>query len=138
MAISAHVQSSRGRHQITVSTNGHTSALTIAPTASGFGSSVNGGELLCPALATCYCNDLYREAAKRKIEVQQVEVEVVSEFGAEGEPARAITVRATVAAHASAETIQDLMQQTDRVAEIQNTVRKGLAIKLEPVQVTSL
>ncbi len=93
---------------------------------------------MCVALATCYCNDIYREALKRNIQVEQVEVEVVSEFGAEGEPARAITYRARVAAHASAEAIQDLMQQTDRVAEIQNTVRKGLSIKLEPMQVTSL
>jgi hypothetical protein len=33
----------------------------------GGGSSANGGELLCLALATCYCNDVYREAKKRGI-----------------------------------------------------------------------
>jgi uncharacterized OsmC-like protein len=40
--------------------------------------------LRCLALATCYCNDLYREARKRGIEVHRVEVEVEGSFGAEG------------------------------------------------------
>jgi uncharacterized OsmC-like protein len=32
------------------------------------------------ALATCYCNDIYREAAKRNIKVDSVEVEVEGTF----------------------------------------------------------
>jgi uncharacterized OsmC-like protein len=35
-----------------------------------------GGELLFAALATRVCNDLYREAAKRDIAVQNVKVKV--------------------------------------------------------------
>ena len=138
MPISAHVQNAAGKHQVSVSTNGHTTTLSIAPKSSGLGSSVNGGELLCLALATCYCNDLYREAAKRDIRVEQVDVEVISEFGAEGEPARSITYLARVAAHASADAIRDLVQHTDHVAEIQNTVRSGLRVTLEAVDATSV
>ena len=49
---------------------------------SGFGSSATGGELLCLALATCFCNDFYRKAEKQAITVIRVEVEVKAEFGA--------------------------------------------------------
>jgi uncharacterized OsmC-like protein len=96
--------------------------LAIAAKAEGFGSSVNGAELLFLALATCYCNDIYREAKKRRIEVENVKVEVDGEFGGEGEAARRVSYRAAVAARASREKILDLMRHTDSVAEIQNTL----------------
>ncbi|MGE5248812.1 MAG: OsmC family peroxiredoxin, partial [Bacteroidota bacterium] len=62
MKISAQVINSKGRHQVNLRTNGDSHELTIPPRAGGFGSSANGGELLFLALATCYCNDIYREA----------------------------------------------------------------------------
>jgi organic hydroperoxide reductase OsmC/OhrA len=46
------------------------------------------GELLCLALATCYCNDVYREASRRGLAIRGVEVGVAAEFGGRGEPAR--------------------------------------------------
>jgi uncharacterized OsmC-like protein len=67
------------------------------------GSSANGDELLFLALATCYCNDIYREARKRGIEVERVQVEVTGEFGGEGEPAREIRYNASVDAKAPRE-----------------------------------
>jgi uncharacterized OsmC-like protein len=104
--------------------------LSIAPKADGFGSSANGGELLFLALATCYCNDIYREAKKRRIEVQSVEVEVFGEFGGEGEGARNIQYRATVEAGAPREEILALMRHTDTVAEIHNTLRSSVPVAL--------
>ena len=50
--------------------------------------------MLFLALATCYCNGIYREAAKRNIRMERVEVEVSGDFGAEGEPAKNVTYRA--------------------------------------------
>ncbi len=138
MRISAHVQNGQGRHQVTLRTDDRTHSLTIAPKATGSGSSVNGGELLFLALATCYCNDLYREAAKRGIRIERVEVEVQGDFGAEGEAARNVTYRAKVAAHADAEAIRALMQATDGVAEIQNTLRAGTSVRLSEVEVISV
>ena len=44
--------------------------------------------MLCLAMATCYGNDIYREAAKRGIEVIGVEVQSNAEFDAEGGPAK--------------------------------------------------
>jgi uncharacterized OsmC-like protein len=102
----------------------------IAPKAEGLGSSANGGELLFLALATCYCNDIYREARKRGIEVEHVQVEVTGEFGAEGEGAREIRYRASVDAKAPREGILELMRHTDSVAEIHNTVRRSAPVVL--------
>jgi uncharacterized OsmC-like protein len=59
---------------VIVATNGSEQRLAIPPKASGGGSSINGGELLFAALATCYCNDIYREARSRGIHVSSVRV----------------------------------------------------------------
>jgi organic hydroperoxide reductase OsmC/OhrA len=130
MKISANVQNSRGQHQVTLSTDANAHCLTISPKTTGFGSSVNGGELLFLALATCYCNDIYREAAARGIEVVAVDVDVEGDFGGAGEPARNVTYRARVRAKGGEADIRDLMEYTDRVAEIQNTVRIGTPVRL--------
>jgi len=105
-------------------------SLSIAPKQTG-GSSVSGGELLFLALATCYCNDIYREAARRNIKVESVEVEVTGDFEAEGKPGSNIVCRAKVNANASEEEIRELLKHTDIVAEIQNTLRVGTPVKLQ-------
>ncbi len=94
MNISAKVVNQKHEYTVTLNTAGHERSLNIPPKPEGFGSSVNGGELLFLALATCYCNDLYREAKKRNIVIEQLQVEVSGEFGGEGEGARNISYRA--------------------------------------------
>jgi len=74
--------------------------------------------------------DLYREAAKRGIEIEALQVKVGGEFGGEGEPARNVTYWAWVEAKASEEEILDLMRFTDTVAEIHNTLRCSSHIAL--------
>jgi len=131
MLICAHLESAEGRHAVELVTNGARQSLAVAPKAEGFGSAVNGGELLCLALATCYCNDLYREAAKVGIAVARVAVDVTADFGAEGEAARSFRYRARVAARAPVPAIIALMLATDRVAEIQSTLRRGVPVHFE-------
>jgi uncharacterized OsmC-like protein len=138
MKISAYVQNSAGEHLATVRTNEDARTLAIPPKSSGFGSSVNGGELFFMALATCYCNDVYREAAKRGLTVEQVEVEVVGDFGAEGEPARNVTYRASVAAQAGEAEIRDLMSYVDRIAEIHNTLRVATPVTFSGSEAVAL
>jgi organic hydroperoxide reductase OsmC/OhrA len=131
MRIVAKVSNAFNTHAIQVATDGVARAISIGPKPSGFGSSVNGGELLFLALATCYCNDLYREAAARGMNIEAVEVEVSGNFGGRGEPATAITYRAKIKSHASEAEISQLLVDTDRVAEIQNTVRNGCTVTLD-------
>lgn len=134
MKITAKVENSQNNHQVTLQTNDNLHSITIPPKPTGYGSSANGGELLFLALATCYCNDIYREAAKRNIKVDHVEVSVEGEFGAEGEPAKNITYRAKIDAQASEAEIRELMQYTDTAAEIQNTLRTGTPVVLVDIE----
>jgi hypothetical protein len=67
-----------------------------------------------------------------------VQVEVDSEFGADGEPASQLSYRATVNARASEQDILELMQHTDTIAEIENTLRVGFQISLEHMQAVSV
>lgn len=130
MQISATVRSQFNQLQTTVQTNGIAKNLQIAPKPNGYGSSISGGELLMLSLATCFCNDIYREAAKRNINVSNVEVEFTGEFGAEGQPGFNFKYKVHVDADASPSEIEDLVQYTDKVAEIHNTLRKGIEINL--------
>jgi organic hydroperoxide reductase OsmC/OhrA len=138
MKVSARVQNSAGQHHVTLRTNDNVHSIAIPPKPMGFGSSANGGELLFLALATCYCNDVYREAAKRKLVVEQVDVEVEGDFGTEGEPAKNVTYRVKVTSQASETEIRDLMSHTDRVAEIQNTLRVETLVTLSGIEVVTV
>jgi uncharacterized OsmC-like protein len=130
MKISAQIVNQKEDHSAVVKTDGREQSLRISPKADGFGSSVNGGELLFLALATCYCNDVYREARKRGIRVERVQVEVTGEFSGEGSGASNVSYSASVEAKASREQILDLMRHTDLVAEIQNTLRRSSPVIL--------
>lgn len=139
IAISAQVNNSQGRHEVTVTTNENAHSIAIEPRATGFGSSANGGELLFLALATCYCNDIYREAAKRGITVKSVEVTVSGGFdNAPGSAAENVTYAARVEAEAGEAEIAELMRHTDTVAEIQNTLRQGVSVRLASLQAVSV
>ena len=131
MNISAKINNSLHRHEVRVSTENNVKFLSIPSRSEGYGSSVNGGELLFLAMATCFCNDIYREAAKRKMKIEAVQVVVEGEFGAEGDPGRNVVYRAEVTAptHTQDE-IDRLLEYVDNVAEIHNTLRQGIALKL--------
>jgi uncharacterized OsmC-like protein len=138
MKISVRVVNGKDNHQVTLQTNENIHSLNIPPKAAGYGSSANGGELLFLALASCYCNDIYREAAKRNIKVERVEVAVEGDFGAEGEPAQSVTYRAKVFAHGNEDEIREMMRFTDAVAEIQNTMRTGTPVVLTQIEVEKI
>lgn len=130
MQITACVSNTPSGHKVEVETDSRKQSIGIPPKNTGRGSSVNGGELLFSAIATCFCNDLYREAAKRGIDVQDVKVEVTGTFGNPGEPARDIIYSVEVHANASPAAIDDLIRATDSVTEIQNTLRAGCEVRL--------
>jgi uncharacterized OsmC-like protein len=130
MQISASLKNKKNGNYVILKTDNHTHSIKIPPKKSGYGSSVNGGELLFLALAACYCNDLYREAGKQGIIVESVEVEVKGDFDSESRPASNIIYSAVVKANAKRDKIIELMNLTDKVTEIQNTLRTGVPVTL--------
>ena len=130
MEISASVKNAQQTHAVVVRTGATSQALVIPPKPAGRGSAVNGGELLMLALATCYCNDLYREAEKLDIPLESVEVEASARFPGIGLAATDIRYRARIASPAAPSAIADLLRQTDAVAEVQNTIRAGVPVAL--------
>ena len=137
MKISAGLRNSGGKHEITLKTNESVHSIEIPPKTSGAGSGVNGGELLFLALATCYCNDVYREAGKKNVDIESIDVDVEGEFGAEGQPARNVTYRARVTSHGNEREIRELLKHTDTVAEIQNTLRASTPVTLSSIEITT-
>lgn len=132
MEISAAVTSSAYGHEAIVRTGTVSQSLAVPAKATGLGSSINGGEFLMLALATCYCNDLYREAARLGIPIEGAHVEATAEFPGVGLAATNIRYRAVVKSSASAEAIAQLLRETDAVAEVHNTVRAGVPVELLP------
>lgn len=131
MKISACITNSFRSNEITVSTEANLKNMTIDTKADGYGLSVNGGELLFLSLATCFCNDLYREAKKENVEISAVKISVSGEFGGEGESARNIFYEVSVEAPAmTPEEISALIKKVDQIAEIHHTLRKGIEVKL--------
>ncbi len=130
MHIAAIVISSAGGHEVTVRTGDSSQSLPIARKAAGAGSSVNGGEFLMLALATCYCNDLYREAQRLGISIAHAEVQATAEFPGIGLAAANISYSAKVRSSASDADLQRLLRETDAVAEVHNTVRAGVPVQL--------
>lgn len=130
MEIAATVKNSPTTHEVVVRTNGTAQSLAIQAKPSGRGSAVNGGEFLMLALATCYCNDLYREAERLRIVIDAVEVEASATFAGVGLAATNIRYSARITSEASEASIAELLRQTDAVAEVHNTVRAGVPVEL--------
>lgn len=129
MEISAHIRNDGSAHQVRLRTGGTTQQLAIAARVAGQGSAVNGGELLMAALATCYCNDLYREAARLGIAITGCEVVATAQFNGVGLAAESVVYSARVRSPAAPEQVEALLDQTDRVAEIHNTLRAGCEVR---------
>ena len=128
MEISAVVRNAPGRHETAVRTGATEQALAVPPKSSAPGSAVSGGELLMLALATCFCNDLHREAAALGLVLDAVEVEATADFPGVGLAATNVRYSARVSADAPPEAIAAQLERTDAVAEVHNTLRAGASV----------
>lgn len=131
MTITATIKNSLLQNDIAVTTDGNQKGIAIPSKPNGHGSSVNGGELLFLSLATCFCNDIYREAVRRNINIKSIEVNVTGEFGMEGEPASNISYMVNIQSDTPENEISELINHVDTVAEIHNTLRKGVKVSLQ-------
>ena len=130
MLFKGHVHNSGAEHAAELSIGDKRTVMPIAARASGHGPSVSGGELLMLALATCYCNDVYREAARMGIEVADIDVQCSAEFAAEGAAASDVVYSAKISAKASEARIREMAEKVDALAEIHNTVRAAIPVRL--------
>lgn len=130
MEISATVTNSASAHDVSVRTGSTSQGLSVPAKSAGPGSAINGGEFLMLALATRYCNDLYREAARLAIPVDGVTVEATAECPGVGLAAERIQYRAMITSSAPAEQLAHLLRETDAVAEVHNTIRSGPPVEL--------
>lgn len=114
------------------------SPLTVRRKQRGMGLGFNGGELLLLATGGCYCNDLFREAAKLGILIKSVQVDVQADWA--GEPVRAqnVTYSTRIEAEASEADILSLIEQTVRVAEIPNSLKLGTPVTFAEAQAISV
>lgn len=131
MEISATIKNDASGNFVNVETMGQVKSLNIPAKPGGKGSSVNGGELLCLAIATCFCNDIYREAAKRNIVIVSVEVTASGVFAREAEPGNDFRYEARIESNHPRPEIEELIQYVDSIAEIHNTVRRGARLHLK-------
>jgi organic hydroperoxide reductase OsmC/OhrA len=103
---------------------GRQSVVVDRPTsAGGRGLGFNGGQLLYLSIAACVSNDIYREATTWGIAVRRVAIAVDGDFPARGAPSTPISVVVDIEADAEGDTLDGLLAEVDRVAEIPNSIR---------------
>lgn len=136
--MTAHVRNGGDEHLAEVATgDGPARAVAIPPREDRPGPGISGGELLLLALATCYGNDVYREAAKRDLPIDAVEVTAEADFPAPGSPASAVRYSARVTSPAPESEVRALLLYTDTVAEIQATLRVSIPVEVGNLEVVS-
>jgi uncharacterized OsmC-like protein len=90
----------------------------------------SGSELLFLATGTCYCNDIYREAARRNIKVKSFYIDVEGDWSGESIRAQNSTFTAKVEVEASEKEIRDLITYTEQVVEVHNSLRMCTPVTL--------
>ena len=120
-----------------LASSGVHSVITDRPaTAGGRGLGFNGGQLLYAAIAGCYSNDLYREAATLGITLTRVAIDVDGDFPARGEPSQPITVDVEVTGDAPEARLREVVDLVDGIAEIPNSIRGTTQVTLRSVKIT--
>ena len=70
--------------------------------------------------------------------IELVDVTVWGEFGAEGEPASHIEYEANLQSpDRSKQELEELIKYIDKIAEVHNTLRKGIKVSLNNANVSS-
>ena len=120
-----------------VASSGAYSVITDRPVAAGGrGLGFNGGQLLYAAIAGCYSNDLYREAATLGLRLTRVGIVVDGDFPGRGAPGGPISVDVEVEGDASEAALRELVELVDRIAEIPNSIRGTTPVTLGSVKLT--
>jgi organic hydroperoxide reductase OsmC/OhrA len=98
--------------------------------AGGGGLGFNGGQLLYLAIAACYSNDLYREAATRGITLHRVAITVDGDFAGPGAASTPVVVDLELEGDAAPADLEALLDEVHAVAEIPRSLRDGTPVEL--------
>ena len=102
------------------------------PTAAGGGGlGFNGGQLLYLAIAACWSNDLYREAATMGIQLDGVELTVDGDFPSRGSGSTPISVDLVVRSAEPEARVRELIAEVERIAEIPRAIRDATPIEVK-------
>jgi putative redox protein len=122
-----------GRAAAIGSAGGHTLVVDRPAGAGGAGLGFNGAELLYLAIAGCVSNDLFREARTLGIELTSVRVAVRGDFDGDPPVSGPVDYEAEIDGDAAPERLQELVDLVDRIAEIPNSLRAGVDVRLSMI-----
>ena len=97
--------------------------------AGGGGGGFNGGQLLGLSLGACYCNDLQYTAEKMGLEIEDLDVRVLIDFGGEPTVAREIEMRVNVTLAGGGDP-KALIERAAAGCTIANTLRAGMPVNI--------
>lgn len=97
--------------------------------AGGGGGGFNGGQLLALSLGACYCNDLQYTAEAMGVTIEDLDVQVLIDFGGEPTVAREIEMRVSVTLEDGRDPTQ-LIEQAATGCTIANTLRAGVPVRI--------
>ena len=87
------------------------------------------------AIGGCVCNDLFREASVRGINVTTVRVLVRGNFSGQPAVSEDVAYEVELAGDVPREQLEELVSHVDAIAEIPNSVRRGTPVKLSSVRI---
>ncbi len=124
----------------TISIDGRTTALGSAgpftlvvdraAESGGGGRGFSGGQLLNMAVAACVSNDLFRDAAKAGITLTRVRVTASSDYAGTPAVSGPIDYDVELEGDAPEDRLRALLEETDRIAEIPTSIRRGTEVRL--------
>jgi organic hydroperoxide reductase OsmC/OhrA len=97
--------------------------------AGGGGGGFNGGQLLGLSLGACYCNDLQYAAEEMRLEIEDLDVRVLIDFGGEPTVAREIEMRVNVTLAGGGDP-SALIERAATGCTIANTLRAGVPVSI--------
>jgi len=97
--------------------------------AGGGGGGFNGGQLLALSLGACYCNDLQYTAEAMGVEIDDLDVRVLIDFGGEPTVAREIEMRVSVALSGGGDPAE-LIERAAAGCTIANTLRAAVPVRI--------
>ena len=97
--------------------------------AGGGGGGFNGGQLLGLSLGACYCNDLQYTAEAMGLEIEDLDVRVLIDFGGEPTVAREIEMRVNVTLAGGGDP-KALIERAAAGCTIANTLRAGVPVNI--------